>query len=141
MPLNEQPDQEPEVKPEVTPTAVVKGRQSFSRVRRELSDEELASPAVQRLLIDEIERLERDCSEFRDYRDRYHTADTKAQILEVRLKKSLAGEIIFGVCFSLAGAAFGYAPAVWNQPPTGEIAVSFGLILTVTGIVARIVQR
>ena len=97
MPLNEQPDQEPEVKPEVTPTAVVKGRQSFSRVRRELSDEELASPAVQRLLIDEIERLERDCSEFRDYRDRYHTADTKAQILEVRLKKSLAGEIIFGV--------------------------------------------
>lgn len=140
MASNEQPDQEPEVKSPVV-VSLVKGRQSLSRIRRELSDEELASPAVQRLLIDEIERLDRDCSDLQEYRNKYHTAYTEHRVLQERLKKSLAGEIISGVCFSLAGAAFGYAPTVWNQQLNGEIAVSFGVILMVTAIASRVVLR
>lgn len=141
MPSSERPDQEPAVKPEAAVSPVVKGRQSLSRVRRELSEEELASPAVQRLLVEEVERLERDCVDLREYRDRYHAAEKEAEILEERSKKSLSGEIIFGVCLSVGAAAIGYAPAVWGQPPSGQIAIVFGVVLIMAGIVSRIVQR
>ena len=35
-----------------------KERKSFKNIKRELSDEDLAIPAVQRLVLDEIDRLE-----------------------------------------------------------------------------------
>jgi hypothetical protein len=134
---NEHPDQEPETKAASTMPAL-KGRQSLSRVRRELSEDELASPAVQRLLIEEIERLEHESIELKEYRDHFHEADKRAAILEEKSKRSIAGEIIFGTCLSAGAAALGYAPAVWKHPPTGPVAIVFGLVLIITGIISRI---
>ena len=62
-PLTKKPDQKPVAKPGVPLPSVPKGRQSLSKVRRELSDEELTSPAVQKMLIEEVERLELECAE------------------------------------------------------------------------------
>ena len=45
-----------------------KGRQALSKVRRELSEEESSSPAVQRMLLDDLERLETEASELRESR-------------------------------------------------------------------------
>ena len=62
----ERPDQEPAgggVRPVIS---AEKGRRSFAKLRRELSDDELSSPAVQRLLIDDIERLEREVAELKE---------------------------------------------------------------------------
>ena len=50
----------PEDTGEGTPLSHSKGRRAFSKLRRELTDEELSSPAVQRLLLDDIERLEKE---------------------------------------------------------------------------------
>jgi len=66
---------------EGTPLSHSKGRRAFSKLRRELTDEELSSPAVQRLLIDDIERLEKENGKLSDYQDSYYTADKKAAVL------------------------------------------------------------
>ena len=66
--VSEKPDQEPssEVTIANRPVAAVKakvGRKAFSGAHRELNDTELSSPAVQKLLLDEIDRLERENNE------------------------------------------------------------------------------
>ena len=139
-------DQEPTEEPredrsgvEVKPA--VKGRQSLSRIRRELSDEELSSPAIQRMLVDEIERLERDNAGLCDFRDQFHSMDKRAALLEERSKKSLSGEIIFGVCLTIGAAAIGYAPAAWSSHPSGWLSLIFGGFLVAGGIASRMVQR
>ena len=58
-----------------------KGRQALSKVRRELSEEEMSSPAVQRMLLDELERLEMEASELREFKDKFHTTDKDAAVL------------------------------------------------------------
>lgn len=138
---SEQPDQEPHPSEPVTTTSVPKGRQSLARVRRELSEEELSSPAVQRLLVEEIERLERQAVELTEYRERFHLADKRASILEERAKRSLSGEIIFGVCLCVGAAVLGYAPTLWSSQPSGWMAVALGAFLVIGGIISRAVQR
>ena len=134
-------DQEPEATKEAASSYVPKGRRSFAKMRRELSEEELSTPAVQKLLIDETERLETENRTLAEFRDNYHRADKRVAILEEERKKSVAQEIIFGVCLAVGAAALGYAPSVWSEQPTGWIFLVFGFILIICGIASKVVKR
>jgi hypothetical protein len=136
----EQPDQEPEATQEEQPLAVSKGRQSLSRIKRELTDDELKSPAVQKLLIDDLDRLDRECSELLDYRERFHSTDKKVGILQEKLRRSISSEIISSSCFVVGAAALGYTPALWSSQPAGYISIAFGTILIAAGIWAKAVK-
>ena len=139
----ELPDQEPSEGTAVASPVPLKSksrRKALSTARRELSDKELLSPAVQKLLLDEIDRLEEDNTELSGYRGRFHEADKKAAILEQKGKISIAHEIISLSCITVGGAALGYAPAVWENQPSGYISLIFGAVLVVGGIVAKAVK-
>jgi hypothetical protein len=138
---DERPDQAPEAPTTPGPSIAPKGRQALTKIRRELSEEELASPAVQRLLVDELERIERENQQLLSFREKYFVSDKQVAILEERLKKSLAGEIVFGACLAVAGASLGYVPAVWSHQPTGYLALGFGVVVLAIGVAARIVQK
>jgi hypothetical protein len=136
----EQPDIEPVVTPGEKPPAIPKGRQSLSKIKRELTDDELKSPAVQKLLIDELEQLERERGELVDYRDRFYASDKEAGILKEKLKRSISSEIISSACFVVGAAALGYAPVLWIKQPDGYICIIFGAVLIVAGIWAKAVK-
>lgn len=135
------PEHEPDDAISTGPPIAIKTRRPFTRLRRELSEEELTSTAVQRLLLDEVERLEGQVIELASYKDHYHALDKKSAVLEQSLKKSKASEIIFGICLCVGAAALGYAPSLWNHQPSGYISIAFGLILIIGGAVSRLVQR
>ena len=123
-----------------------KGRRAFTNLRRELTDDELSSTSVQRMLIDDIDRLEKEKFDLKEYQSRFHVSDKKASILQEQLdsslKSSVSQEIIFGVCLTVGAAAMGYAPVVWDEnKPTGELAITFGVILIIAGIVSKVVKR
>ena len=99
------------------------------------------SPAVQRLLIEDLERLERQNAELQDYRVRFHAGDKRVAVLEEKTKKSLAGEIVFGVMITVGAAALGFSPSIWGQQPAGGLLILFGGVLILGGIVSRVVQR
>ena len=96
----DQMDVEPEEPSGIEPSETVKpksGRRSFSKLPRELSEKELASPAVQKMLVDEIERLEAECDDFSSYRPKFHDADKRATISWM--------VAVFGVVLVVAGLA------------------------------------
>lgn len=136
----ELPDVEPH---EGAVEAAVKGtscRKSFAKLRRELSDEELSSPAVQRMLIDEIERLDAERVELNQFRTRFHESDKRVGVLEERFKTKIAIEIIHVGCITVGAAALGYLPSVLNQGATAWMIAIFGSILVVAGLVAKAVK-
>lgn len=119
-----------------------KGRKAFGKLRRELSDEELSSPAVQRLLLDEIERLEKDNGKLVEYQDLYHEADKKGAVLSEKLKSNIAQDVIFGVCLTIGAALLGLAPSIWSpDKPHGWISIALGVVLIVGGIASKVVKR
>ena len=121
--------------------AIQKGRRSLSNVRRELSEDELKSPAVQRMLIDEIERLERENLDLCDYRDKYYESDKRVSILDEKNKERLSGQVVFGVCLTVGAALLGFAPSLWTSQPGGWLSIIFGLVLIVGGIASKVVKR
>lgn len=141
--------QQPDIEPEDTPTAGAvavaskgnSGRRSFSNLRRELTDEELTSAAVQRMLLDEIERLDSECDDLRVTRDKFYACDKRVGVLEERFKARISLEIMHVTCFLLSGSALGYAASNWaSQPTVSILALIFGGVLAVAGVVAKVVK-
>ena len=110
-----------------------KGRQALSKVQRELSEEEIGSPAVQRMLLDELERLETEAIELREFKDRFHTADKDAAVLRERLRASPPRDGSLAV----GAALLGLAPSLWSVPPVGWIVVALGVVLMVLAVLAK----
>ncbi len=139
----ELPDTEPPTSPKEAEPEQPKGkskRKAFASLRRELNDKELSSPAVQKLLLDEIDRLEDNNIELCGFRGRFYDADKRAAILEEKSKIRVSNEVVSTACITVGAAALGYAPAVWASQPTGFICIVFGLLLVILGIVAKAVK-
>lgn len=133
--------QEPEADEGITTQPAVKGRQSFRQVRRELTEEELSSPAAQRLLLDELDRLEDENTELKGISRRFHEADKRASILDEKLKRHTALDIFSSVALVAGSLALGHAPNVWVvDNVTGSIFLVIGIVMIVGGILSKAVQ-
>lgn len=115
-------------------------RKSLSSARRDLSEEELSSSAVQKLLIDEVERLEDENQDLDYYREEFHKADKRASIFEERHRRVISQEIISNGCLVVGAAALGYVPSLSKDATTATIVAVFGGILVVAGIWAKVVR-
>jgi hypothetical protein len=138
------PDQEPPgvtsavEPPQIKPRS---GRKATASLRRELSDKDMTNPAVAKLLLDDVERLEKQVNELYNVQAQYNDADKRAAVLEQKLNASRSQEIVFASCTTLAGTALGFAPSVWSEHnATGPIALSAAVILLITAFFARAVK-
>lgn len=139
---NDQLDVEPEEPSGEKTSEVVKpksGRRSFSKLPRELSEKELASPAVQKMLVDEIERLESECDDLSSYRPKFHDADKRAAVMEEKFKGKISIEILHTGCITVGAAALGYAPSITVGPTAWMVAI-FGVVLVIAGLAAKAVK-
>ena len=115
--------------------STTKGRRSFRKVRRELNEEELSSPAAQRLILDELDRLEEENSVLQNVREDFHRVDKKASVLEEKLKKHNALDILSSAALIAGSLTLGYAPKVWNNADaTGPLLLVVGVLLIAGGI-------
>jgi hypothetical protein len=135
-----QDDVEPAVisssSPEFAPKGPV-GRKSLSNIRRELTDKELAAPAVQRMLVGEIDRLDEERESLLPFRERYYSHCEKVAVLEEKFKTKISIEIIHVGLLTVGSAALGLAPNVWSTQPLAALIVAFGVILVGAAIWAK----
>lgn len=116
-------------------------RQAFRDIRRQLTDADLGTSGVQRLILDELERAEERCETLQTYVDRFHDADKRAAILEASARGEKAIEILFGVGVGLGGTLIGLASSVWQEGHRGMTILAVGAVLVVGAVVARAVHR
>jgi hypothetical protein len=138
MPIDDiQPD---EVGAKPVSTQELKSRRALSRLKRELTDEELSSSGVQKLLLDLLERTEEENSALKSFRDGYYESDKQKEVLEEKLKTRVALELVSTGCVAAGAAAITYAPVAWTNHPNGEIALGLGFVLTIVGVIAKVVR-
>ena len=149
LPAPQKPDPD---SPEADPNAVAKvqlpvtnpltgGRQSFRDIKRQLVESDLQSPGVQRMLLEELERAENQCSILQGYVDRFHDADKRAAILTEKLKTQTALEIFFGVGVGVGCAMVGLAPSLWAAGLAGPLSLILGGILVLGSAIGRIAKQ
>jgi len=97
--MNEITDEEslePEAAPAVAnPKSGSKGhRLALTNFRRELSEDELKSPGVAKMLMDDIDTLSQELAEVKETAEKFHDADKKLAILQERFKTRMAVEVV-----------------------------------------------
>ena len=117
-----------------------KSRKALARVQRELSQEDLATPGVQKMLIEELERAEEENNELKMFRDKFYTSDKELAVTKQKLKGWTAMEIISTACIAAGAAAFAYAPEASMTKYGGWVAAAFGFVLTGIGIIAKAIR-
>lgn len=106
-------------------------RPSFGGVRRQLTEVELQTPAVPKLLLDILEEAEASRDEYKSYVGAFHAADKRAAVVGEKLSASRSVDVFFGVGVGLGGAILGLAPFFWGQGTLYGVLcviVGFGLI-------------
>jgi hypothetical protein len=117
-----------------------KTRKALARLKRELSDEELATPGVQKMLVEELERVEEENIDLRAFREKFHEAERRVAVMDEKLKGQMSIEIISTGCIAVGAAALVYVPEAWKTQPSGWICLVFGAVLTLVGIGAKAVR-
>lgn len=110
----------------------------YANVRRELSEEELASPVVQRLLLSDHDRMERECERLKSYEERYHECDKQVAILKEKLKNSTASEILYSCCVSFGSILTGVSGIYWDNK--GWIFLLIGVAMVIGGVMYKFLR-
>lgn len=117
-----------------------KRRRSFGNVRRELTEEELDSSGVQKMLLDELDRLESAEIDLKSTSEKFHSANTKLEVAKERLKTHNAFEIISTGTIAVGSLLFG-AAFNWKDDNTlFWILILSGLLLVAVGIIAKVIR-
>lgn len=122
------------------PPSENKTGRALSRLKRELTDEELATPGALKMLLEELERRREENSTLQSYRDRFYQSDKLLSIANEKLNSNRAIEIISTACLAVGAAALVYAPVVWCTQPTGWITLAFGGVLTLAGVLVKVIR-
>lgn len=89
------------------------GQQAFRKISRELTEQDLANAAVQKLLLNEIDRLEKEKEEYKHYMELFHEANRKVAVLEQQSRTALALDTIaFGGFLTIGALLLGVAPGL-----------------------------
>jgi hypothetical protein len=116
-------------------------RRFLDRARRDLSEEELGTPAARRFLIAEIERLDEQCAEARSTHKDYNDLRVEHAKLAEQNRQSRWNEILSFVCSTMGAVGIGAAPgylSLEGAGQTGTVIVVGSALLIVTAVLARI---
>lgn len=111
----------------------------YANVRRELSEEELTSPAVQRLLLSDHDRVERECERLKSFEEKYHECDKQVAILKEKLRISTASEILYTCCISFGSILSGISGIYWDNK--GWLLLIIGVAMVIGGVIYKIVRK
>lgn len=121
----------------------------YSNIKQEISEEDLKSPAVQRILLGEIDKLENrnielesslksNTSNYDILKDKYHSRDKEADILSEKLKTHKSQEILYSFCLTSGSIIIGFAKTVWTE--YGVLFLCMGLFLILGGIITKAIK-
>jgi hypothetical protein len=117
-------------------------RRAFKEIRRELAEADLASPGVQKMLLEELQLAEDRCELLETYMERFHDADKTAAILREKLQAQKGFELLFNVSFGIGCAIIGLAPFFWEMKESaGRLSLLVGGVLVIGAIVASVRRR
>ncbi|WP_457749099.1 hypothetical protein [Sulfurimonas sp.] len=113
-------------------------RKAFSKLALELTDEELKSPGVQKMLLAEISRLEYTAIKSESYKDKFHQADKDKAVLIEKEKNINFSEILYSLSLTLGAILIGLVPSMTtNKTAIGAI----GVLFVLGAVIAKVIKK
>lgn len=118
-----------------------KGRRlSFGKVRRDLTEDELGSSGVQKMLLDEIDRLDRIEEELRFTSINYHETSAALAVTEEKIRTHRAFDVISTGGVAAGSLLFGVAFSLQGNEKVFWVLIVLSIIIVAVGIVAKVVR-
>ena len=137
MTETDKPDQEPEEEAGAIQTAKVK--RPYDNLRRAITEDELSDAGARRLLLGDLDRLDREVNELKAFRDKFHESDKKCAVYDQQLSASSAIDLLFTISLASGSAILGVIASVSN-PAAFYTLLIIGILLFLTAVLARAVQ-
>jgi hypothetical protein len=115
-------------------------RRSFGNVRRELNEDELDTSGVQKMLLDELDRLESAELDLKSTSEKYHEANTKLAVATEKLKTHNAFDIMSTGTVAVGSLLFGAAFNWQNDTTLFWILSVLGIFLVIVGVIAKVIR-
>lgn len=81
---------------------------------------------------------EADRDEYKAYQSRYYAAETRAAVLDEKLKGNRINEVLTNLCMTVGGACVGLVPTFYPVHTAAGLSCGIvGLVLLVSGFVGR----
>lgn len=93
-------------------TGIKKG--AYTKLKRDLDEEEITSKGALKLILNDLDRLEREVTELSKFREDYHVINVKYNIKIEQLKSVNSREVFQSIVLTIGGAILGITPSVWS---------------------------
>ncbi|UGY08311.1 hypothetical protein [Phyllobacterium pellucidum] len=118
-----------------------KGRRlSFGKVRRELTEDELGSSGVQKMLLDELDRMDGAEIELKTMSTRFHETNAALAVSQEKLKTHNAFDIISTGGIASGSLLFGVAFSLQGNDKLFWVLVALSVITVLVGILAKVIR-
>ncbi|HCA10031.1 hypothetical protein [Chryseobacterium sp.] len=122
----------------------------YSNIQRSITEEDLQFPAVQRILLSEVDKLESrnlvlenqigNChNDYKLLNEKFHTVDKEKTVLDEKLKTNKAQEVLYSFCLTSGSIIIGLSKTVWDQG-LGPIFLGLGFFLILGGLITKITK-
>lgn len=120
---NQKIDEEPQklavqtdeyVESSVNPDSIKQGG-AFSKLKRELQEEDLSNRGTQILILNELDKYEACKKQLEQYRDKFHAADKENAVLNARINSSTFFEITNSALLTIGSILVGLTPSVLKE--------------------------
>lgn len=118
---------------------VPKSSKALSGLNRELTDADLSSPGVQRMLLQKIDEYDACRLELEQVKKSFHEKDKQCAVLEEKSKSSLSFEVLYGFSLTIGAALIGLYPSI--KAVFNWILLVLGIMLLVGPIVAKALKK
>ena len=122
----------------------IKHGNAFSKLNRELQDEDLYNRGTQRLILNELDKYEVCKDQLEKYRERFYAVDKDNAVLRAQLNSSTAFEITNSAMITIGSILIGLTPSVLKDGVTYYltwIVLSIGVLALIGGLFAKFVNR
>ena len=116
-------------------------RKPYSKIAVELTDEDLKSPGVQKLLLAEISRLEHHSLKYEFCKDELSSANQKCAVLEEKQKKHTFTEVLYTAGLGVGATMIGLTPSVKESSFPPLVILGLGAVLILVAIAAKLRQK
>lgn len=117
---------------------------AFSKLNRELQDEDLNNRGTQRLILNELDKYEICKRQLEEYMGKFHVSDKENAVLKSKLNSSTAFEITNGFMLTIGSILIGLTPSILKDGSTYYltwIILGVGIIALGGGIIAKYINR
>lgn len=131
------------VESSVNPDSIKQGG-AFSKLKRELQEEDLSNRGTQILILNELDKYAVCKKQLEQYRDKFHSADKENAVLRARISSSTFFEITNSALLTIGSILVGLTPSVLKDGKPFYLTwviLSIGIVALVGSIATKFLNK